>query len=186
MTKLLHFLIALLMTIACAGIEASNVNLEIPEKLRELKRTAKSSKPAKSKSNDDAEIKYINVFTFFTPNAPEKDGDRFKFYLSLDPKTGNDPLTPIPKDFPLPAGDYIFTYDNRSNLTHNLVIEDEDKKEIGTTGEPRPLFEARTDLVTLEAGVKYRFYCQVFDSVPPGVRDPPMEFFPNVFDHVFQ
>jgi hypothetical protein len=88
-----------------------------------------------------------DVFTFFTPNAPKDDGDRFKFYLALDPKTGNDPLTPIPSDFPLPAGDYIFTHDNRhKNLTaHNLVIEDEDKKDVGTTGEPHPLIVARMD-----------------------------------------
>lgn len=175
MTKLLHFLIA------CAGIKASNVNLEIPVKLRALTCTAKSSKLAKS--NDDepvpVEIKFIKVFTYFTPNAPKDDGDCFKFYLALDPKTGNDLLTPIPSDFPLPVGDYIFTYDNRAkNLTHNLVIEDEDKKDVGRTGGPHPLIVARMDLVTLEAGVTlYRFYCQVHDSLPPGVRDPPMDFF---------
>lgn len=184
MTKLLHFLIA------CAGIKASNVNLEIPVKLRALTCTAKSSKLAKS--NDDepvpVEIKFIKVFTYFTPNAPKDDGDCFKFYLALDPKTGNDLLTPIPSDFPLPVGDYIFTYDNRAkNLTHNLVIEDEDKKDVGTTSGPHPLIVARMDLVTLEAGVTlYRFYCQVHDSLPPGVRDPPMDFFCQVigdWDH---
>jgi hypothetical protein len=136
-----------------------------------------------SKSNKTAPvIKFIIVFTFFTPKAPKDPNNSFKFYLSLDPKTGNDPLTPIPSDSALPVGDYIFTYSNRANITHNLVIVDEDKEDVGRTGEPRPFIVASTDVVILKADVRYQFYCQVHDSIEPGVRNPPMDFFVNVFE----
>ena len=137
-----------------------------------------------SKSEKDEkphEIKVNKVFTFFTPNAPNDPEDKFKFYLSLDPKTDNDPLTPIPKDFPLPAGDYIFTYDNRADITHNLVIEERDNpdKKLGMTGEPCPTCVRRTEFITLEAHNAYRFYCQVHDV---GKKDPPMQFFVEVIE----
>jgi hypothetical protein len=127
---------------------------------------AQRGKTKKKKRKKKKEHSEPTQITYFTSAASEDEDDLFKFFLEA---TGEDPI-PIPANYTLPAGSYNFTYDNRSGISHNFVVQFLGSGKI--LAATAVCFEctSSTGIVKLKAHAKVFFHCEPHENeiVPMG------------------